>query len=87
MYVIVLFTVLKNDPKVEICVTEQPTITGHVHTLGWLETTFHKIFTHIGGPKNHINPRNILENGVLFTNVFMGLEESLGRIYSYCRAW
>ena len=31
--------------------------------------------------------RNFLENGVLFTIGQMGLEESLGIIYSYCRAW
>ena len=68
--------------------TEQSTIPGHVHTLGWSETTFHKIVTHIGGPKNPKNPRNFLENVVLFTIAWqMGLEESLGIIYSYCRAW
>ena len=38
-------TVPKNDPKVEVCVNEQPTIPGHVYTLGGSETTFHKIFT------------------------------------------
>ena len=52
--------------------TEQPTIPGHVHTLGGSETTFHKIVTHIGGPKNPKNPRNFLENVVLFTIVANG---------------
>ena len=65
-------TVPKNDPKVEVCVNEQPTIPGHVYTLGGSETTFHKIFTHIGGPKNPKNPRNFLENWVLFTIVANG---------------
>ena len=52
--------------------TEQPTIPEHVHTLGGSETTIHKMVTHIGGPKNHKNPRNYLENGVLFTIVASG---------------
>ena len=65
-------TVPKNDPKVEVCVNEQPTIPGHVYTLGGSETTFHKIFTHIGGPKKPKKPRNFLENWVLFTIVANG---------------
>ena len=68
-----MHTVRKNDPKVEVCVNKQPTIPGHVHTLKGSETTFHKIVTHIGGPKNPKNPRNLLENGVLFTIVANGL--------------
>ena len=60
-------TVPKNDPKVEVCVTEQPTIPGHVYTLGGSETTFHKIFTHIGGPRKPKKPRNFLENWLLLT--------------------
>ena len=66
------FTVPKNDPKVEVCVNEQPTIPGHVHTLRGSENTFHKIFTHIGGPKKPKKPRNFLENWVLFTIVANG---------------
>ena len=62
-------TVPKNDTKVEVCVNEQPTIPVHVYTLGGSETTFHKIFTHIGGPKK---PQNFLENWVLFTIVANG---------------
>ena len=63
--------------------TEQPSIPGHVYTLGGSETTVHKIVTQIGSPKNPKNPRNFLANGVLFTIVANGFR---GIIYSYCRA-
>ena len=33
-------TVGKFDPQGRLCVTEQPTIPGHVHTLGGSEPTF-----------------------------------------------
>ena len=66
--------------------TEQPTIPGHVHTLGWSETTFHKIVTHIGGPKK-LKIRGISwKMGFCSLLWQRGLEKSLGVLYIYCRA-
>ena len=60
------------DPQVQVFVTWLKCEPGHVHTLGGLETTFHEIVTHLGGPKNPKKPQNLLENWILFTIVANG---------------
>ena len=67
-----LYTVFQIDPQVQVFVTWLNGEPGHVYTLGGSETTFHEIVTHIGAPKKPKNPRNFLENGVLFTFVANG---------------